>query len=87
MQNEKGDNFFVLCNMTCFFDNVFNHAIIEDIAPLVTLQMGSSVINGIISLFTEYIGILERALTHETIVPEMGSLGIKLSSSEIKLAE
>ncbi|TKY52764.1 Exocyst complex component EXO84B [Spatholobus suberectus] len=56
-------------------------AIVEDISPLVSLQMGSLVISGITNLFTEYIIVLERALTHETIATEQGSPRIKLAES------
>ncbi|XP_029125367.1 exocyst complex component EXO84B-like [Cajanus cajan] len=52
-------------------------AIMEDISPLVSLQMGSLVISGITNLFTEYIVILEKALTYETITMEQGSPRIK----------
>ncbi|XP_027362971.1 exocyst complex component EXO84B-like [Abrus precatorius] len=56
-------------------------AIIEDISPLVSLQMGSLVISGIMNLFREYIIILERALTYETSATEKGSPRIKLAES------
>ncbi|KAL2323407.1 hypothetical protein Fmac_027786 [Flemingia macrophylla] len=52
-------------------------AIVEDISPLVSLQMGSLVISGITKLFKEYIVILERALTRETSTSEQGSPIIK----------
>ncbi|KAL4393821.1 hypothetical protein HN51_021794 [Arachis hypogaea] len=40
-------------------------AIVEDISPLVALQMGSSIIGALSNLITEYVTILERALTYE----------------------
>lgn len=43
--------------------------------------MGSLVISGIKNLFTEYIVILERALTHEASATEQVSSGIKLAGS------
>ena len=66
--------------MTCLSYYVCNQAIVEDISPLVALQMGSSVISGLIDLFREYIIILERALTYET-------RGIDEVSPRIKLAD
>ncbi|KAK7267433.1 hypothetical protein RIF29_20107 [Crotalaria pallida] len=57
-------------------------AVIEDISPLVTLQMGSVVISGLKKLFSEYIIILERAITYETSKTENA-----ISSPRIKLAE
>ncbi|QCE06737.1 Exocyst component Exo84 [Vigna unguiculata] len=56
-------------------------AIIEDISPLVSLQMGSLVISGITNLFTEYIAILERALAYETSSTEQGSPRMKFAES------
>ncbi|XP_061367495.1 exocyst complex component EXO84B-like [Gastrolobium bilobum] len=56
-------------------------AIIEDISPLVGLQMGSLVISGLTNLFTEYIIILERGLTNETSTIVQGSPRIKLAES------
>ncbi|RDX79924.1 Exocyst complex component EXO84A, partial [Mucuna pruriens] len=56
-------------------------AIVEDISPLVSLQMGSLVISGITNLFTEYVIILESALTHEKHTTEQGSPRIKLAES------
>ncbi|ESW16857.1 hypothetical protein PHAVU_007G190500 [Phaseolus vulgaris] len=56
-------------------------AIVEDISPLVSLQMGSLVISGITNLFTEYIAILERALAYETSSTEQGSPRMKLAES------
>ncbi|XP_022641163.1 exocyst complex component EXO84B-like isoform X2 [Vigna radiata var. radiata] len=56
-------------------------AIIEDISPLVSLQMGSLVIGGITNLFTEYIAILERALAYETSSTEQGSPRMKFAES------
>ncbi|RZB85584.1 Exocyst complex component EXO84A [Glycine soja] len=55
--------------------------IVEDISPLVSLQMGSLVISGITNLLAEYIVILERALTYETSSTEQGSPRIKLAES------
>ncbi|KAF7818461.1 exocyst complex component EXO84B-like isoform X2 [Senna tora] len=60
---------------------VFNQAIIEDISPLVALQMGGLVVSGLMNLFTQYNVILERALTSETSVTEKGSPRIKLAES------
>jgi len=60
---------------------VYNQAIVEDISPLVSLQMGSLVISGITNLFTEYIAILERALAYETSSTEQGSPRMKLAES------
>ncbi|KAL5149137.1 Exocyst complex component EXO84A [Glycine soja] len=56
-------------------------AIVEDISSLVSLHMGSLVISGITILFTEYIVILEKALTYEASSTEQGSPRIKLAES------
>ncbi|KAJ1397857.1 Exocyst component Exo84, C-terminal [Sesbania bispinosa] len=56
-------------------------AIVEDMSPLVALQMGSLVIGGLMNLFTEYTTILERVLTYETSATEPGSSRIKLAES------
>ncbi|KAJ1423663.1 exocyst complex component EXO84B-like isoform X1 [Sesbania bispinosa] len=45
-------------------------AIVEDMSPLVALQMGSLVIGGLMNLFTEYTIILEGVLTYETSATE-----------------
>lgn len=58
-----------------------NQAIVEDISSLVSLHMGSLVISGITILFTEYIVILEKALTYEASSTEQGSPRIKLAES------
>ncbi|CAJ1968214.1 unnamed protein product [Sphenostylis stenocarpa] len=56
-------------------------AIVEDVSPLVSLQMGCLVISGITNLFTEYITILERALTYETCSTEQASPRMQLAES------
>lgn len=68
--------------LTYFTDCVCKQAVIEDISPVVALQMGGTVISGLMNLFTEYIIILERALTCETSSTENAS-----SSSRINLVE
>jgi hypothetical protein len=44
--------------------------IIEDVSPLVALQMEGSILRGLMNLFVEYTIILERAITCEKIVTE-----------------
>ncbi|KAI5395253.1 exocyst complex component EXO84B [Lathyrus oleraceus] len=56
-------------------------AIAEDISPLVALEMENLVTSGLKNLFTEYIIILERALTYETNEMEEDSPRIKLAES------
>ncbi|KAI4301060.1 hypothetical protein L6164_034377 [Bauhinia variegata] len=56
-------------------------AIMEDISPLVALQMGVPVLSELMNLFSEYIIILERALTYGTNVTEKGSSRVKLAES------
>nr|XP_029146491.1 exocyst complex component EXO84C-like [Arachis hypogaea] len=56
-------------------------AIVEDISPLVALQMGNSIIGALSNLITEYVTILERALTYDT------RGGDHQVSPRIKLAE
>ncbi|KAI4349358.1 hypothetical protein L6164_009953 [Bauhinia variegata] len=56
-------------------------AIIEDISPLVALQMGVPVISGLMNLYSEYIIILERALACETNETEKDSSRVKLAES------
>lgn len=46
--------------------------IMEDISPLFSLQMESSIFKGLGDLFSEYIDILERAITGETEGRECG---------------
>lgn len=60
---------------------VLNQAIIEDVSPLISLQMGGLVISGLMDLFREYNVMLKRALTSETSVTEKGSPRIKLAES------
>ncbi|GMJ09054.1 hypothetical protein HRI_004574600 [Hibiscus trionum] len=48
-------------------------AIIADVTPLLAIQMEGSILNGLINLFTEYITILEKAITFKTHVSEKGS--------------
>lgn len=70
-----------MANITHFSVCVFNQAIVEDISPLVGLQLGSSVISGLTKLFSEYIVILERALIYDRSVTEKGASRIKLAES------
>ncbi|KAE8668796.1 putative phosphatidylcholine acyltransferase [Hibiscus syriacus] len=53
--------------------NIQNTAIIADVTPLLAIQMEGSILNGLMNLFTEYIAILEKAITFETHVFEKGS--------------
>lgn len=62
--------------------SVSNQAIAEDISPLVTLEMENLVTSGLKNLFTEYIIILESALTYETNEMEQDSPIIKLAESQ-----
>ncbi|KAJ7977204.1 Exocyst complex component EXO84B [Quillaja saponaria] len=56
-------------------------AITEDVSPLVSLQMGGSVLGELRNLFMEYVVILESALTWDTSMAE------KDGGSRINLAE
>ncbi|XP_054804304.1 exocyst complex component EXO84B-like [Prosopis cineraria] len=56
-------------------------AIVEDISPLIGLQMGSLVIGGLTKLFSEYVVILEQALTYNTSVIEIDTSRIKPAES------
>lgn len=56
-------------------------AITEDVSPLVALQMEGSILSGLMNLFTEYIIVLERAITCETNVTEKGGSRINLAES------
>jgi hypothetical protein len=55
--------------------------IIEDVSPLVALQMEGSILRGLMNLFVEYTIILERAITCEKIVTEKYGSRIKLAES------
>ncbi|MBA0741635.1 hypothetical protein Gogos_014770 [Gossypium gossypioides] len=48
-------------------------AIIADVTSLLAIQMEGSILKGLMNLFTEYIAILEKAITFETHVSEKGS--------------
>ncbi|KAK9040985.1 hypothetical protein V6N11_016117 [Hibiscus sabdariffa] len=48
-------------------------AIIADVTPLLAIQMEGSILNGLMNLFTEYITILEKAITFKIHVSEKGS--------------
>ncbi|KAK8694031.1 hypothetical protein V6N13_071595 [Hibiscus sabdariffa] len=48
-------------------------AIVADVTPLLSIQMEGSILNGLMNLFTEYIAILEEAITFEKHVSEKGS--------------
>ncbi|XVF32346.1 hypothetical protein REPUB_Repub17cG0074000 [Reevesia pubescens] len=48
-------------------------AIIADVTPLLVIQMERSVLKGLMNLFTEYMAILEKAITFEIHVSEKGS--------------
>ncbi|KAH1081468.1 hypothetical protein J1N35_021229 [Gossypium stocksii] len=48
-------------------------AIIADVTPLLSIQMEASILKGLMNLFTEYIAILEKAITFESHVSEKGS--------------
>ncbi|KAK5784044.1 Exocyst complex component 8 [Gossypium arboreum] len=50
-----------------------SQAIIADVTPLLAIQMEGSILKGLMNLFTEYIAILEKAITFETHVSEKGS--------------
>ncbi|KAK8565266.1 hypothetical protein V6N13_020387 [Hibiscus sabdariffa] len=54
-------------------------AIIPDVTPLLSIQMEGSILNGLMNLFTEYIAILEEAITFEKHVSEKGS---RITSAE-----
>ncbi|XP_057422978.1 exocyst complex component EXO84B-like isoform X2 [Lotus japonicus] len=56
-------------------------AFVEDTSPLVALEMGGLVIKELMNLFSEYIVILERALTYETSTIEEDNARIKLAES------
>ncbi|XP_028765490.1 uncharacterized protein LOC114723476 [Neltuma alba] len=63
------------------FMTLLQQAIVEDISPLTGLKMGSSVISGLTKLFSEYVTILERALTYDTGVIEKDTFRIKPAES------
>ncbi|XP_021280510.1 exocyst complex component EXO84B-like [Herrania umbratica] len=48
-------------------------AIIADVTPLLAIQIEGAILKGLMNLFTEYIDILEKAITFETHVSENGS--------------
>ncbi|GMI66420.1 hypothetical protein HRI_000311300 [Hibiscus trionum] len=48
-------------------------ATIADVTPLLPIQMEGSILIGLMNLFTEYIAILEEAITFKTHVSEKGS--------------
>ncbi|XP_022728216.1 exocyst complex component EXO84B-like [Durio zibethinus] len=48
-------------------------AIIADVNPLLAIQMEGSILKGLMNLFTEYIAILEKAITFETHVSVKGT--------------
>ncbi|KAE8681753.1 Phospholipid sterol acyl transferase 1 isoform 1 [Hibiscus syriacus] len=48
-------------------------AIIADVTPFLAIRMEGSILNGLMNLFTEYIAILEEAITFETHVSEKRS--------------
>ncbi|KAL4596558.1 hypothetical protein ACB092_12G171900 [Castanea dentata] len=56
-------------------------AIIEDVSPLVALQMEGSILSGLMKLFVEYTIILERAITCEKIAAEKNGSRINLAES------
>ncbi|KAK7277487.1 hypothetical protein RJT34_22500 [Clitoria ternatea] len=56
-------------------------AIIDDIYPLIALQMGSLIISVVKDIFMEYIFIVEKAFTHETRETKKGSPRIKFAKS------
>ncbi|XP_059626070.1 exocyst complex component EXO84B-like [Cornus florida] len=56
-------------------------AITEDVSPLVALKMEGPILRGLMNIFTEYIVILERALTSETNFIEKGCPRISLAES------
>lgn len=69
-------------NVTYFSNCVFNQAIVEDISPLIGLQMGTSVIRALMKFFSEYIITVERALIiYDTSVTEKDTSRIKLAES------
>ncbi|XP_058094760.1 exocyst complex component EXO84B-like [Magnolia sinica] len=49
-------------------------AIIEDVSPLLLLQMESSILKGLADLFTEYVDILKRSIPSEANVVDKGGL-------------
>ncbi|XP_031276926.1 exocyst complex component EXO84B-like [Pistacia vera] len=55
--------------------------ITADVIPLVSLQMEGSILRGLMDLFTEYIGILEKVITCETSDSEKGGARINLAES------
>ncbi|KAM3731137.1 hypothetical protein ACB098_12G139800 [Castanea mollissima] len=58
-------------------------AIIEDVSPLVALQMEGSILSGLTNLFVEYTIILERAITCEKLLlKKMVSILVNLSTLE-----
>lgn len=59
-------------------------AMTEDVTPLLALQMEGSIFRGLMNLFTEYIAILERAITSETNVLEKSGSRIILAESVLQ---
>ncbi|XP_024019164.1 exocyst complex component EXO84C [Morus notabilis] len=56
-------------------------AITEDVFPLVSLQMEGSIFFGLITLFKEYVIILENALIYGTDITEKGGSRINIAAS------
>ncbi|CAK7349319.1 unnamed protein product [Dovyalis caffra] len=56
-------------------------AITGDVTPLVALQLEDSIFRGLMNLFSEYIAILERAITSETNESKRNGSGIILAET------
>lgn len=53
-------------------------SVAEEISPLITFQMESSVLKGFMDLFTAYVAVLESAITGDTDVMEKEGFSISL---------
>ncbi|XVE53464.1 hypothetical protein DITRI_Ditri03aG0005500 [Diplodiscus trichospermus] len=71
--------YYMLTNSSQKFITMLQ-AIIADVIPLVAIQMEGSILKGLMNLFTEYMAILEKAITFETYASEKSSRRILAES-------
>lgn len=67
-------------DITNFVFTFFVQAMVDDISPLVTLGMGTSILKGLADLFSEYMSALERA------IPSRGN-AVESDSPKVSLAQ
>ncbi|KAL8547909.1 hypothetical protein ACS0TY_007281 [Phlomoides rotata] len=77
---DQQPEYFFLTNSGRKFMTLFQF-VAEDTSPLVAYQMESSVLKGLVDLFTAYIIVLESAITGDTDVMEKGGYKINLPES------